>query len=43
MEVSGVLMSWDTLVISSAFMRSLRVCSATAFCIPSLMLFSASA
>ena len=38
MEVSGVLMSWETFVISSVFMRSLFMRSSTAFDIPSLML-----
>ena len=38
MEVSGVLMSWETFVMSSVFMRSARVCSSTAFWIPERML-----
>ena len=34
MEVSGVLMSWLTLVISSVFMRSERICRSTASSMP---------
>ena len=39
MEVSGVLMSWDTLVMSSVLKCSLFIRSFTARLMPSRMLF----
>ena len=40
MEVSGVLMSWDTLVISSTLVRSALMPSSTAFWMPVRIMFS---
>ena len=42
MEVRGVLMSWETLVMSSVFIRSLRIRCSTAAAMPWAMWFRSS-